>query len=97
MSSENSQSYIGRLAFTPLADGIHMELIEEFGFLDRYGSRWMVPKGARVDGAPYLNRFGRLSGALSLASIVTLPSSMTIIVTCVFDLGETRTEFFTMP
>jgi Protein of unknown function (DUF1353) len=51
MSPKMSASYIGRLAFSPLPDGVLMELLEEFGFLDRYGSRWMVPKGTRVDGA----------------------------------------------
>jgi hypothetical protein len=51
MSPENGPRYIGRLAFTPLPDGVLMELLEEFGFLDRYGLRWMVPKGTWVDGA----------------------------------------------
>lgn len=43
--------YTGRIVWTPLDDGRHMELIEDFGFIDASGLEWSVPPKARVDGA----------------------------------------------
>jgi hypothetical protein len=51
MSSEISAHYIGQIVWTPLPDGVHMELLEGFGFVDGLGVEWMVPKRVRVDGA----------------------------------------------
>jgi len=43
--------YTGRIVWTPLPDGRHMELIEDFGFVDASGLEWPVPPKTRVDGA----------------------------------------------
>ncbi|MGA2995119.1 DUF1353 domain-containing protein [Bradyrhizobium sp.] len=51
MSARGGTGYIGQLIWTPLPDGIHMELVDKFGFRDKRGLDWMVPKGTRVDGA----------------------------------------------
>jgi hypothetical protein len=46
-----NQAYIGQLAIKPVGDGVHWELLNEFGFSDRRNVTWMVPQGAQVDGA----------------------------------------------
>jgi hypothetical protein len=46
-----NQAYIGQLAIKPVGDGVHWELLDEFGFSDRRHVIWMVPRGAQVDGA----------------------------------------------
>jgi hypothetical protein len=51
MSSKGGAGYIGKLILTPLEDGVHMELVDKFGFRDKTGLDWMVPEGTRVDGA----------------------------------------------
>jgi hypothetical protein len=51
MSQEGAAGYIGKLIWTPLDDGVHMELVDKFGFRDKGGVDWMVPKGTQVDGA----------------------------------------------
>jgi len=43
--------YVGRIVFTPLADGCLMELLEEFGSVDPAGLDWPVPARTQVDGA----------------------------------------------
>jgi Protein of unknown function (DUF1353) len=51
MNLQEGAGYIGKLIWTPLPDGVHMELVDKFGFRDKTQVEWMVPKGTRVDGA----------------------------------------------
>jgi hypothetical protein len=51
MSPESAAGYIGKLVLHPLEDGVHMELVDKFGFRDKAGIDWMVPGGTQVDGA----------------------------------------------
>jgi hypothetical protein len=43
--------FVGELAITPVGDGVHWQLLKEFGFVDKRELRWMVPEKTRVDGA----------------------------------------------
>jgi hypothetical protein len=51
MGGPAHQAYIGQLAIKPVGDGVHWELLGEFGFSDRRNVIWMVPQGTQVDGA----------------------------------------------
>jgi Protein of unknown function (DUF1353) len=43
--------YTGNLILKPLSDGGLMQVVEPFGFLDSKRESWLVPVGAKVDGA----------------------------------------------
>jgi hypothetical protein len=43
--------YVGELVVAPLDDGVHMRLVQPFGYVDSLGRRWEVPAEWVVDGA----------------------------------------------
>jgi hypothetical protein len=63
MGLQSGAAYIGRLIWTPLPDGVHMELVDKFGFRDERGLDWPVPKGTRVDGASIPQALWSIAGS----------------------------------
>ncbi len=51
MGVESGGHFIGDLVITPVGDGVHWDLLEDYGFEDKRTVRWMVPRETRVDGA----------------------------------------------
>jgi hypothetical protein len=51
MGDGSNGRFVGELAIRPVGDGVHWELVKEFGFVDKRDLRWMVPQKARTDGA----------------------------------------------
>jgi hypothetical protein len=49
--SESFGSYIGKIVAEWLDDGRKMRLLDDFAYVDPFGSRWDAPKGSIVDGA----------------------------------------------
>lgn len=50
-SQQRAPHYIGKLVLSPDSDGRIMTLLESFGYADAQNQQWIVPRGAKTDGA----------------------------------------------
>lgn len=71
----NVGKYEGELVTKWDPDGRHMYLNDKFSFVDHRGARWVVPKGAKVDGASIPQSLwsvigGPFSGKYRAASVI---------------------------
>jgi len=93
---ENWGSYPdGNVKAEWLPDGRSMKLLETFRYIDANGVTWTAPKDSWWMELLSRKSFGRLSGALSRANIVTRRFAMTSRVMSESNGGRTFTTCFT--
>jgi len=95
-AQDEKGEFIGKLALEKVDDR-SFELLRDFMFRDSLGTEWLVPKGARVDGASIPKVFWSIIGAPGLENILKLRSSTTIIATSKRGHGSMSIARFTMP